>query len=154
MGNVDFNDFRNICQGRGLKVTAQRFVIYNALAGSREHPSAEALFSEVSKLSPGLTLDTVYRTLNSLVECGLAERISSGGRRARFDGNAEPHHHFVCETCGQVYDLPWPQFDQMPGPDGLAEIGQARKKAVIFKGCCHKCAEDRPSLPPWLGGRG
>lgn len=151
MTNINFNDFKNICQRRGLKVTAQRFAIYNALANSREHPSAEVLFSEVSKISPGLTLDTVYRTLNSLVDCGLAERISIGSRRARFDGNVKPHHHFVCETCGQVHDLAWPQFDSLPLPPELMEIGQAKKKTVIFRGYCHKCAKGQLGVPPWPG---
>ena len=52
---------------------------------------------------PQLNASTVYRTLDVLVEEGLATRTDLGTGRGVFEpAHEHPHHHLVCESCGMV----------------------------------------------------
>jgi len=48
----------------------------------------------------------VYKSLETLVGCGLAIKLSYGDGSARYDGRTDPHHHVRCLGCGRVSDLP------------------------------------------------
>lgn len=50
---------------------------------------------------------TVYNTLNLFVRKGLLRELVLAEGRSVFDPNLNPHHHFVDETTGAIYDLPW-----------------------------------------------
>ena len=52
---------------RGLKVTPQRQLLFRLLHDNRSHPTAEGLFAEARASMPGISLRTVYHTLNDLV---------------------------------------------------------------------------------------
>ena len=90
---------------RGLKVTPQRQCIFRALNETRQHPTAEAVYEEVRQEMPTISLRTVYQTLNDLTAMGELHQITLGSGSARFDPTIAPHHHLVCDTCGQVSDL-------------------------------------------------
>ena len=89
----------------GLKFTHQRYLVYQALLGTREHPSAEMVWRWVRQEAPSISLDTVYRTLAALERRGLAARVPDGGEQGRFDGDISPHHHLVCLSCGRIEDF-------------------------------------------------
>lgn len=134
-----YEHFKELCQDRGFKATSQRFVIFKALLESQEHPTADHLFELVSSVLPGLSRDTVYRTVNLLTERGLAKKLAIAGEATRFDGNLNLHHHFVCEVCGAVYDIPWSEFDALPWPGASFEVGSPKAVSVCISGlgvCC------------------
>ena len=56
-------EFEKLCRSRGIRVTAQRFAIYKALAEDLAHPTAESVYARLSKRLPGLSFATIYRTL-------------------------------------------------------------------------------------------
>ena len=58
------------CRAHGLSVTHQRLAIFEALASSRAHPSAEQLHRLVQKRIPTLSLATVYKNLEALRATG------------------------------------------------------------------------------------
>ena len=145
MPTQEYERFKEVCQGRGFKATSQRFVIFKALIGSQEHPTAEQLFDLVSPILPSLSRDTVYRTVNLLTERGLAKKLSLVGEATRFDGNLIPHHHFICEACGVAYDIPWLDFDALPWPAEAFEVGTPREVALCIHGlgaCCKDLFKD------------
>lgn len=54
-----------------------------------------------------LGLATVYRTLRLLVDAGLLRVINLPGESARYElAQSRHHHHFQCNTCRRVYDIP------------------------------------------------
>ena len=57
-------------RARGLKLTPQRQLLFRLLHDNTTHPSAEALFLAASEQMPGISLRTVYQTLNDLVSLG------------------------------------------------------------------------------------
>jgi Fur family peroxide stress response transcriptional regulator len=88
---------------------------------------------------PHLSLGTVYRNLEVLVEEGTVDEVACASRPARYDANLDPHHHFSCEDCGRIVDV------DIPVPRGLAkrlegEHGlEARRVSISFYGLCPEC---------------
>lgn len=90
---------------RGLRVTPQRMVIHRALCSQAQHMTAEQLLETVSGVLPGVSLPTVYATLELLEELGLVRRFGTGNGAVLFDSRVEPHAHTVCRQCGATADL-------------------------------------------------
>lgn len=96
---------RAIFRKHDLRCTRQREIVYIALASTEQHPTAEDLHRLVHKVDPGLSLATVYNTLEALVECGLGRRLSGGGGPCHYDADMDPHVH-VSLANGRVIDVP------------------------------------------------
>src|SRR6266851_1745955 len=64
------------CRARGLSVTHQRLAIFEALASSHAHPSAEQLHRLVQKSIPTLSLATVYKNLEALRAIGAVSDVN------------------------------------------------------------------------------
>jgi Fur family peroxide stress response transcriptional regulator len=88
-----------------LRCTRQRELVYTALARTKQHPTAEDLYRTVHEVDPGLSLATVYNTLEALVACGLGRRLSSGGGPCHYDADMDPHVH-VSLADGRLIDVP------------------------------------------------
>ena len=141
--------FRERCVREGLKVTHQRLEIFRVLAGTDEHPDAESVYRAVRERIPTISLDTVYRNLNCMLDHGLISIIGLPFNRFRFDGNTDPHHHFVCVKCGRIFDFRTPAFDGVLVPEEADVFGEVLSLQVDIKGICHTCRRKE-----WGGGRG
>ena len=124
---------------RGLKITPQRRLIVELLAGDRSHPTAEELYQRVISRMPDVSQTTVYNTLHELVALGeLAPvgNLSEGG--VRFDTNASIHHHLFCMHCHTLVDI------ERDFPDVQLTLEEAKgyqieKNQITFYGVCQKC---------------
>lgn len=135
--------FEQICKGAGLKLTHQRLEIYSELLSAHDHPAAETLYKRLEKRLPSLSLDTVYRTLTTFEQLKLVNRVETVESQARYEANIAPHHHFLCDSCGQVIDFAWPSFDQMQPPEDLAAIGAIDRTSVVVHGICSACSQPK-----------
>src|SRR5919107_5573194 len=102
-GTAD-TELRDALARRGLRATSQRLVINRVLREQDRHLSAEAVLDAVADRLPGVSLPTVYATLDLLEELGLARRVP-GGHAQLYDGRRARHDHLVCRRCGAVADL-------------------------------------------------
>ncbi len=98
------DDIRDMLRDHGLRVTRQREELYAALASTKSHPTADELFGMVCEGHTGLSLATVYNTLEVFVEAGLCKRIHACGA-TRYDATTSDHAH-VQTSDGRVIDLP------------------------------------------------
>ena len=89
----------------------QRQIILGLLKNTTAHPTAERVYEEAKKQLPHLSLGTVYRNLRFLAERGEIQELSLGTTFSRYDGNAENHGHFICQSCGRVLDIDYPPLD-------------------------------------------
>lgn len=89
----------------GLRCTKQRERIYHALAMTTEHPTAEELHGIVRAAHPGLSLATVYNTLEVFTKHGLCRKLPSANGACRYDADLSQHVHLTTPD-GQVIDLP------------------------------------------------
>ena len=133
-------DFPARCRATGLHLTPQRQAIYEALAASSAHPSAEQLHAELRERVPSLSLATVYKTLEALTRVGLIGMLNVVHERARYDAETARHHHLVCERCKEVVDVHDPSLDALRAPAARRHGFSVRDHSVHFYGLCALCA--------------
>lgn len=142
----------SLCRRRGLPVTVQRRVILDALLDHDDHPTVDQIFAAVKDRIPGVSRTTVYRTLQTLVELGVAEKTSHFEPVARFDGNTDHHNHLVCVRCDKVVDFDEPRSGRLRLPDVRRTGFEIADFSVYFKGLCSDCrkaaAKPRSSAAP------
>src|SRR5512143_3035417 len=91
---------------KSLKITPQRLEILRAVQQHQcDHPSAELIFHAVKKRYPAVSLATVYKTLDTLVEIGEIRVAIVAQGKTRYDTRMDRHHHFICTVCGGVQDV-------------------------------------------------
>lgn len=119
-------DMRAFFRLHGLRCTRQRELIYSALAATKLHPTAEELFTAVRTDEPGLSLATVYNTLEVFTDRGLCRRLPSahGNGPSRYDTDTDQHVHIMLDD-GRVVDMPddlAPLLDAGLPPRFMAEV--------------------------------
>lgn len=126
-----------VFRARGLKVTPQRQLLFSLLHGNKTHPTVEALFVTASKLMSGISLRTVYQTLNDLAAMGELQVVQSAGGSTRFDPNVTEHHHAQCDRCGELHDVYVDDVEQLQirNLDGF----QPERARIVFGGLCAAC---------------
>jgi len=132
-------EFTDLCRKRGMRVTNQRLEVYREIAEDLDHPSAEMVYEAVRKRLPAISLDTIYRTLDTLEEFGLIFRVDEVCPRAHFDANMEPHHHFFCVRCGKVLDVPNVWEDSSRILEKVSGYGRVRSVNLQIRGVCNNC---------------
>ncbi len=135
--------FREMCRRRGLRLTAQRMAVFQEVAGTEEHPDADAILRRVRRRVPSIALDTVYRILYRLEDEGLISRVQMSSDRLRFDGRVEAHHHFVCSECGRVRDFTSAAVDRIRLPEEALACGEIRARHLQIRGVCRECLDRR-----------
>jgi Fur family peroxide stress response transcriptional regulator len=98
-------DARELFRRHNLRCTRQRELILLALANTKDHPTADELYRSVKARDTGISLATIYNTLDALVTCGVARRAPSGSGPARFDADMRSHAHILTHD-GAVVDVP------------------------------------------------
>lgn len=95
-----------LCQDKGLKMTEQRRVIARVLSDADDHPDVEQLYRRASKIDPGISLATVYRTVRLFEEANILERHDFRRGRARYEEIPESHHdHLIDVHTGEVIEF-------------------------------------------------
>jgi Fur family peroxide stress response transcriptional regulator len=101
---VNIHEVQKKLRENGLKSTPQRLAIYCALLQRHDHPTAEQLHAAIHKQNPAISLATVYKTMDVLVEAGLASKVNSADGVLRFDGKTHTHGHLHCTRTGKILD--------------------------------------------------
>jgi Fe2+ or Zn2+ uptake regulation protein len=94
-----------------IQPSAQRVAVADYVLFTDEHPSADRVFARVKKVLPVLSRATVYNTLNLLVKKGLLRELVLAEGKIVFDPNMDRHHHFLDDTSGRIYDVPWDSLE-------------------------------------------
>lgn len=98
-------ELREALEAEGNRFTPQRAAVYRALAATDTHPTADEIFTAVREPIPDISLATVYKALEAVVSCGLAQKLTGGEGPARYDSRTDRHHHVRCTSCGRVADV-------------------------------------------------
>lgn len=100
---ISYQQLQAILKNNRLKSTPQRLIILEALHNLK-HPSAEKIFDYVTVRLPGLSLGTVYKTLDTLVQNSLASKVLSESGNFRYDYNTSSHNHIYCTNTDEIID--------------------------------------------------
>lgn len=125
----------------GLRMTRQRQQVFDVVAESHDHPTAEEVFKRARRAAPGISFATVYNCLNALVQCGLVRQVVLDRSPARFCPNMRQHWHFCCEACGEVLDVDVDERESssLAGAK-LPRDFKVSHVDVALRGRCSKCA--------------
>ena len=124
----------------------KRDAILSCLRGTTIHPSAEMVHDLLQESHPDISLATVYRNLSLFKAQGTIQSLGMIHGIERFDGNTNPHVHFVCNCCSAIMDL-----HQMDAPQRLCSEaaqhigGQVDSCQLMFFGTCQACLAKQES---------
>lgn len=124
-----------------IKPSMQRIAIMDYLMDHRTHPSADEIYTALSPSMPTLSKTTVYNTLKLFSEQGAALMLTIDERNTNFDADTSPHAHFLCKSCGRIYDLAIPtavkEVEEL-NMDGH-EVTEIH---FYYKGVCKNCLKN------------
>ncbi|MGM0599752.1 MAG: Fur family transcriptional regulator [Candidatus Rifleibacteriota bacterium] len=134
-------DLNRVCRKNELRITPQRTEVYKTIVKSKDHPSAESILKKVRKKIPNISHDTVYRTLNWLVDNDLIFQVGVVKGVSRYDGNLKFHYHYVCNNCGIIGDI----FPENSSKIKISEIApenfNVNDVRLELRGTCNKCTQ-------------
>ncbi len=119
-----------------IKPSFHRFKILEYLINNKTHPTADDIYTVLSKEIPTLSKTTVYNTLNYFVSKGIVSEVVIEENEVRYDIDISPHIHFKCKKCGEIYDifkkceiLTYKKIDEH----------KIEEYHIYLKGICRKC---------------
>lgn len=122
----------------GVKPSMQRVAILEYLQTHLVHPTVDDVYKALCKKMPTLSKTTVYNTLRLLAEHKAALMLTLDEHRVCYDGNTEPHVHFVCRHCGRIFDVPDKPAPVLEGVDCI-DGNVADEVQLFYKGTCREC---------------
>jgi Fur family transcriptional regulator, stress-responsive regulator len=143
LGKVGFvaeADLPHRLRSHGLKATAPRIAVLEAVAELAGHPDADAIAQHARARLGTLSTQAVYDNLRVLTASGLVRRIEPAGSPARYETRVgDNHHHVVCRLCGETRDIDcvvgaMPCLE--PSSTGGFSVDEAE---VTFWGVCPDC---------------
>jgi len=153
---VEADHHADMLRRSALRVTDVRLAILAAMEHAGQALNAQQVYDAViSAPTPARAAKprkpdrvTVYRTLNSLVDAGLAHRVDPGDRVFRFSLTdharcSEHHHvhehpHFVCDSCGKVECLEGAEV-VIKSKDKPADARTLSQRDAVLHGTCGTC---------------
>lgn len=100
--------FEKLREG-GFKLTPRREAIIKLFIKADTHLSPEDVWNKLKKQFDRCGFPSVYRNLESLVECGILTRIQQFDRKKHYGVCTLPHdrhhHHIICVKCGKVEEI-------------------------------------------------
>ena len=90
---------------KGLKLTSQRQAIIDVLVDKTPvHPSAAFIYQEARKKAKGLSLSTVYSTLNELSKHGIIKMLEFDRMENQYEASIAEHINLICKGCKKIMD--------------------------------------------------
>lgn len=110
---ISTESFREQLKEKGLKVTPQRVAIYEAVVKLKNHPTAENIIDYIKKNHPNISVGTVYKVLDSLVDNLLLKKVKNEKDVMRYDAIMQKHHHLYCSETDKIEDYEDPELDKI-----------------------------------------
>ena len=123
----------------GLRLTPQRIAILKYLDGNTSHPTADNIYRDLKQTYPTLSFATVYNTLQTLREHGEVMEVTIDPIRKHYDPNTSPHHHVICISCNDLWDVFVDYSDVLKLPSNVAKGIKTVGVHVDFYGLCKNC---------------
>src|SRR5262245_13868302 len=141
----------------GSKRSSKRDLIVNVFLRQEGHLTADDLFDlirreESSKADPSsssarMSRATVYRTLQWMVDAGIARKVDFGEGRFRFEHSyRHPRHfHLICKTCNRSFEFLSSDIESLLEEVAAARNFTARQSVLQIHGTCESCRTGRTS---------
>jgi len=97
-------DLHNIMRNKGLKITPQRLIVFEAVVSLGNHPSTEKIIDHIKKNHPNIAKGTVYKILDTFVEKRILKRVKTDKDVMRYDHDLDKHHHLYSTDSEHIED--------------------------------------------------
>jgi Fur family transcriptional regulator, ferric uptake regulator len=134
-------DVARMFRGTPFRLTEQRRLIVQKLAGMKKYATAKQLHARLAKSHPRIGLATVYRTLETLRGLGVVATLAQAhGETAYLHCRSGHHHHAVCTRCGRVDDVPCRALTTYERILSRGLRFQLTEHQLEFYGVCARCS--------------
>jgi Fe2+ or Zn2+ uptake regulation protein len=123
------------------RLTKQRAAILRALEDGT-HLSAETILDRARAELPGVSLGTIYRTLDILRQIGLVQMFTYAGMAARYEASLDKHHHLVCDVCHEITNVPAPDVQRVAQTIAEGHRYDDVDASLTITGRCPDCASN------------
>jgi Fur family transcriptional regulator, ferric uptake regulator len=132
---------RDEARRKGVRWTNQRQVIVETFIASSDHITVEELHHQVRSIDRTISAATVYRTVNMLVEMGIASKNHFGTASATFECevNKQHHDHLVCEKCGKITEFHNENIETLQETIAVQFGFELRHHRMELYGTCASC---------------
>ena len=129
----------------GTKRSSKRDLIVNVFLKQEGHLSADDLVALIKRADHRISRATVYRTLQWMVDAGIARKVDFGEGRFRFEHSyRHPRHfHLICKTCNRSYEFLSSDIEALVEEVAAARAFTARQSVVQIYGTCDACRTGR-----------
>jgi Fur family ferric uptake transcriptional regulator len=139
-------ELRSKLRDNDLRLTNQRRIILEALYDNRhDHLNVEEIYKYVNEKNPEIGLATVYRTLDTFVELGIAHKMEFGDKGARYELRDEDavhyHHHLFCVECGKIIEFNDDGLDSLENRIMKEHDFLIKDHSLRFYGLCSNCKD-------------
>src|SRR5512134_3813408 len=133
----------------GSKRSSKRDLIVNIFLRQEGHLTAEDLFDLIRREDQRISRATVYRTLQWMVEAGIARKVDFDEGRFRFEHSyRHPRHfHLICKTCNRSFEFLSSDIEALVEEVAAARNFAARQSVLQIHGTCEACRTGRTPVP-------
>ena len=125
------------------RTSKQRDAVFHAVKLLKDHPTADMIFHELRHQNTNISLSTVYRNLNILVDDGALIAIKGPGAEVHYDYNVSNHCHIQCRICSKVSDIDFKPVEYISLLPEQASGFHVDGVSVTFTGICSKCMNSK-----------
>ncbi len=129
----------------GGKRSSKREQIVNVFLRQEGHLSADDLVDLIRREDHRISRATVYRTLQWMVDAGIARKVDFGEGRFRFEHSyRQPRHfHLICKTCHRSFEFLSSDIEALVEEVATARSFTASQSVVQIYGTCEECRTGR-----------
>jgi Fur family transcriptional regulator, ferric uptake regulator len=137
----------------GGKRSSKREQIVNVFLQQEGHLSADDLVDLIRREDTRISRATVYRTLQWMVDAGIARKVDFGEGRFRFEHSyRQPRHfHLICKTCNRSFEFLSSDIESLIEEIAGARGFTANQSVVQIYGQCEECRTGRTVNPATHG---
>ena len=140
-----FSTYLERLRPAGGKRSSKRDLIVNVFLRQEGHLSADDLVEIMRHDNHKISRATVYRTLQWMVEAGIARKVDFGEGRFRFEHSyRHPRHfHLICKTCNQSSEFLSSDIEGFVEEIAAERGFSARQSVLQIYGTCEECQAGR-----------
>jgi Fur family ferric uptake transcriptional regulator len=131
----------------GSKRSGKRDFIVNIFLRQEGHLTADNLVDLIRREDQRISRATIYRTLQWMVDAGIARKVDFGEGRFRFEHSyRHPRHfHLICKSCNRSFEFLSSDIEALVEEVASARNFTPRQSVLQIHGTCEACRTGRPA---------
>ncbi|WP_414827024.1 Fur family transcriptional regulator [Apilactobacillus kunkeei] len=146
MSNEMYEKALETLRNNNVRITPQRQIILKYLINHDNHPSVDTIYEALKQEFSNLSIATIYNTLQLFEKLDIIIALPAEDGGIRYDFFGSPHFHAICDNCGEIEDIDFPNYKQLKqelAKEAMEQAGfQTNKIHIEVFGLCKNCREE------------